>query len=140
MGTKLGTNYHPPSLVQLPSKGNKWFVLVTKPQELQEPGKSAQVRRSTKTTDKRLTQSRLPAITNDIYGEFDKALNTAPLQAHAELCQRVIKVFPHLLVLVNAVTGIVFRYPWHQNATELFYVLFVFDIRKDSPKGVMQSR
>ncbi|MCF2870775.1 phage integrase SAM-like domain-containing protein [Octadecabacter sp. G9-8] len=74
----MGTNYHPPSLVQIPTKGNKWFVVITKPQELQQASKNKQVRRSTKTTDKRLAEARLPGIANDIYKEFDRDLKPQP--------------------------------------------------------------
>ncbi len=49
-------------------------MVVTKPQELQDTSKSKQVRRSTGTTDKRLGESRLPEIANDIYREFDTEL------------------------------------------------------------------
>lgn len=77
LGTKLGTNYHPPSLVQIPSKGNKWFVVVTRPTELQT-GSNIQVRRSTGTSDKRTAEAAMPAIAMDIYAEFDAALNRLP--------------------------------------------------------------
>lgn len=58
-------------------------MVVTKPKELQDVGKNTQVRRSTRTTDKRLAQSRLPAIANDIYGEFDSALMAMPQEARS---------------------------------------------------------
>ena len=77
MGTKLGTkslqSYHPPKLIQVPSKGNKWFVVVTKPKDLQR-GKNLQVRRSTGTTDQRIAETRMPALAEKIYAEFDKEL------------------------------------------------------------------
>lgn len=65
-------------MVQLPSKDNKWFVVVTKPPELQAASKNKQVRRSTSTTDKRLAEARLPGIANDIYKEFDRDLRPKP--------------------------------------------------------------
>lgn len=80
MGTRLGTNYHPPSLVQIPSKGNKWFVVITKPTELQA-GSNIQVRRSTGTSDKRTAETAMPGIASQIYREFDAALNAQPTPA-----------------------------------------------------------
>lgn len=77
LGTKLGTNYHPASLVQIPSKGNKWFVVITKPTELQA-GSNIQVRRSTGTSDKRTAEGAMPGIAVEIYAEFDAALNRLP--------------------------------------------------------------
>lgn len=74
MGTNLGTNYHAPSLTQIPSKGNKWYVVVTKPPELQKSSKNKQIRRCTGTTDKNLAETRLPEIATKIYHEFDALL------------------------------------------------------------------
>ena len=75
MGTKLGANYHPPRLVQIPTKGNKWFVLITKPTELQTTS-NIQVRRSAGTTDKRTAEAAMPRIAMEIYQEFDQALDS----------------------------------------------------------------
>jgi hypothetical protein len=74
LGTNLGTNYHPPKLVRIPSKGDKWFVVITKPVELQGSSTNIQVRRSTKTTDRRKAEAALPGIASAIYQEFDAAL------------------------------------------------------------------
>jgi hypothetical protein len=60
--------------VQIPSKGDKWYVVITKPKELQAKSKNLQVRRSTGTTDERRAQAAMPGIAADIYKEFDAAL------------------------------------------------------------------
>ncbi|MGO4909024.1 DUF6538 domain-containing protein [Pseudorhodobacter sp. W20_MBD10_FR17] len=70
----MGTNFHPPKLIQIPSKGNKWYVVITKPVELQGSSTNIQVRRSTKTTDRRKAESAMPSIATAIYAEFDTAL------------------------------------------------------------------
>lgn len=74
MGTNLGTNYHPPRLIQIPTNGNKWFVVITKPTTLQGTSANIQVRRSTGTTDKRKAEAAMPGIATKVYQEFDKAL------------------------------------------------------------------
>lgn len=71
----MGTNYHPPKLVQIRSKGNKWFVVITKPPSLQGTSSNIQVRRSTRTTDRRKAEAALPGIASAIYQEFDSELN-----------------------------------------------------------------
>jgi hypothetical protein len=78
MGTKMGTKYHPSRLVQLPAKGNKWYVHVTRPKELQT-SKNLIVRRSTGTTDEKIARKLQYKITQEIYSEFDAALTSAPL-------------------------------------------------------------
>lgn len=78
MGTKVGTKYHPSTLVQLPAKGNKWFVVVTLPKALQTT-KNLRRRKSTGTTDHRTAKSLQHQITQEIYAEFDEALKPAPL-------------------------------------------------------------
>lgn len=83
----MGTNYHPPKLVKIPSKGDKWFVVITKPVELQGTNSNIQVRRSTKTTDRRKAEAALPGIASAIYQEFDTALlvvqkQSTPIQFH----------------------------------------------------------
>ena len=85
MGTIMGTRYHPSTLIQLPAKGNKWYVVVTKPLELQTTS-SIRVRRSTGTTDEKLARSKQHGITQAIYKEFDIAL-APPKQTLAELCE-----------------------------------------------------
>lgn len=70
----MGTNYHPAKLVQIPSKGNKWYVVVTKPSSLQAISKNIQVRRSTGTTDKREAEIRSHRLAAEIYAEFDTAI------------------------------------------------------------------
>lgn len=77
MGTKMGTKYHASSLVQLPAKGNKWYVVVTKPKELQTPG-SIKVRRSTGTIDPKIARGLQLKLTQEIYAEFDEALKPTP--------------------------------------------------------------
>jgi integrase len=77
----LGTNYHPPRLVQIPTKGNKWFVVITKPTTLQGTSSNIQVRRSTGTTDKRKAEAAMPGIATEVYREFDKALDVKDQQA-----------------------------------------------------------
>jgi integrase len=83
MGTKSGTIYHPSTLVQLPAKGNKWYVVVTKPKELQTEG-SIKVRRSTGTSDRRIARTVQTKLTQEIYAEFDAAL-TPKVPTLAEL-------------------------------------------------------
>lgn len=70
----MGTNYHPAKLVQIPSKGNKWYVVVTKPKALQSISKNVQVRRSTGTADQREAEIRLHRLAAEIYAEFDTAI------------------------------------------------------------------
>lgn len=77
----MGNNYHPPRLVQIPTKGNKWFVVITKPTTLQGTSANIQVRRSTGTTDKRKAEAAMPGIATKVYQEFDKALNVKEQQA-----------------------------------------------------------
>ncbi|PWG16184.1 site-specific integrase [Salibaculum griseiflavum] len=71
MGTKH--QYLPTTLVQIPSKGNKWFVVATKPLELQT-GKNIQRRVSTKTTDRREAGRRWHEIEAEIWANFDKQI------------------------------------------------------------------
>jgi len=66
-------DYHPSTLVQLKAKGNKWYVSVTKPPQLQTPS-SMQERRSTGTTDKKIAEQRQHDKTQEIYLKFDKLL------------------------------------------------------------------
>lgn len=73
----MGTKYHPSTLVQLPAKGNKWYVVVTKPKELQSAG-SNKVRRSTGTVDMKIARGMKMQLTQEIYDEFDEALKPAP--------------------------------------------------------------
>lgn len=76
----MGTNYHPPRLVQIPTKGNKWFVVITKPTTLQGASANIQVRRSTGTTDKRKAEAAMPGIATEVYREFDRALDVKDQQ------------------------------------------------------------
>ena len=82
----MGTRYHPSTLIQLPAKGNKWYVVVTKPVELQSTS-NIRVRRSTGTTDQKLAKSKQHSITQSIYKEFDAALATQK-QSLAEICEK----------------------------------------------------
>lgn len=72
MGTTSGTKYHPTTLVQLPSKGNRWFVQATLPKPLQ--GKNKQKRVSTGTSDRKLAERLQHEITKQIYDGFDEQL------------------------------------------------------------------
>lgn len=49
-------------------------MVITKPVELQGSSTNIQVRRSTKTTDRRKAESAMPSIATAIYAEFDTAL------------------------------------------------------------------
>ena len=77
MDITMDTTYQPSTLNQLSAKGGKWYVFVTKPTELQSRPKE-QVRRSTGTTDEKLAKHKQHQITQNIYAEFDKALNRDP--------------------------------------------------------------
>ncbi len=66
-------DYHASRLIQVKSKGNKWYVQVTKPRELQSP-KSKQEKRSTGTTDRKAAEKRQHQITQEIYARFDQML------------------------------------------------------------------
>ena len=68
-------NYHPPTLSQIPSKRNMFYVVITKPEELRDGKATIQVRRSTGTTDQRIARTRMPKIAEQIYAEWDKLLD-----------------------------------------------------------------
>lgn len=110
MGTTLGTTFHPPSLIQIPSKGNKWFVVVTKPDELRIYSKGKQVRRSTGTADKKLAETRSVQIANEIYEEFQKEIDDIHLKAKARLYDPAarlttqISVDPNTCITTDAFT------------------------------------
>ncbi len=67
--------YHGSKLVKLSSKGDKYYVQVTKPIELQSKS-SKQIKRSTGTTDIKEAQRRQHGITEAIYQEFNDALKS----------------------------------------------------------------
>lgn len=67
-------DYHAPKLVRLPSRGNVWYVVVTKPVSLRKRPNDKQARRSTKTTDFKEAQKRLHRIAGEIYAEFGNPL------------------------------------------------------------------
>ena len=73
MGTTLGTTFRAPTLVRVPSKGDKWYVYVTKPESLQTSS-SKQERRSTGTTDEKVAKERAHDIVKEIYAEFERKL------------------------------------------------------------------
>lgn len=110
MGTTLGTTFHPPSLIQIPSKGNKWFVVVTKPDELRLYSKGKQVRRSTGTSDKKLAETRSVQIANEIYEEFQNEIDEIHLKAKARLYDPAarlttqISVDPNTCITTDAFT------------------------------------
>lgn len=82
----LNRGYAPPSLTQIPSKGNVWHVIITKPESLRGGKKNIQVRRSTGTTDRRLARIKQSQIVEEIYAEWDRQLERDPfielLEAH----------------------------------------------------------
>lgn len=63
-------DFHPPKLIQLPSRGNVWYVVVTKPLALRKSPNDKQARKSTKTTDYKVAERRLHRIAAEIYSEF----------------------------------------------------------------------
>ena len=65
-------DYHASSLVKVPSKKNTYYVYVTRPKKLQFKGKQA--KRSTRTTDLKIAQSRQHQLTEQIYQEFSSQL------------------------------------------------------------------
>ena len=69
MVKNLGHTYHPSTLTRMKAKGNKWYVFVTKPTELQSRPKE-QVRRSTGTTDEKLDKHKQHQITQNIGVDF----------------------------------------------------------------------
>ena len=82
----LNRGYAPPSLTQIPSKGNVWYVIITKPETLRGGKANIQVRRSTGTTDHRLARIKQSPIVEEIYAEWDRLLERDPfielLEAH----------------------------------------------------------
>jgi integrase len=64
--------FHKSSLIQIKSKQNKWYVVVTKPKELAHTGK--QIRRSTGTSDLKEAEKLQHSITDDIYRLLDRQL------------------------------------------------------------------
>lgn len=63
-------DFHPPKLIQLRSRGNVWYVVVTKPLALRKSPNDKQARKSTKTTDYKVAERRLHRIAAEIYSEF----------------------------------------------------------------------
>ena len=82
----LNRGYPPPSLKQLPSKGNVWYVIITKPEQLRDGKKNIQIRRSTGTTDSRTARAKQSQIVEGIYAKWDRLLERDPfvelLEAH----------------------------------------------------------
>lgn len=74
----LNRGYQPPSLKQLPSKGNVWYVIITKPESLRDGKSNIQIRRSTGTTDERTAKAKQSKIVEDIYAEWDSLLERDP--------------------------------------------------------------
>lgn len=74
----LNRGYAPPSLTQIPSKGNVWYVIITKPEALRGGKKNIQVRRSTGTTDHRIARTKQSKIVEEIYAEWDRLLERDP--------------------------------------------------------------
>ena len=67
-------DYNPPRLVQVPSKGNMWYVSITKPLALQS-GSNKQIKKSTRTTDRREAEKRVNKIVTTMYTLFDDSLS-----------------------------------------------------------------
>ena len=67
-------DYNPPRLVQVPSKGNMCYVYITKPPALQS-GSNKQIKKSTRTTDRREAEKRVNKIATTIYRLFDDSLS-----------------------------------------------------------------
>ncbi|MDU8913365.1 tyrosine-type recombinase/integrase [Aestuariicoccus sp. MJ-SS9] len=90
----MAGDYHPPTLVQVPSKGNRWYVYVTKPKALQKKG-GKQAKKSTNTTDERIARQRMHGIAQEIYDGFDRDLKPEryPLQ---DAIERLVSVAPEL--------------------------------------------
>ena len=74
----LNRGYLPPSLKQIPSKGNVWYVIITKPEKLRDGKKNIQIRRSTGTTDSRIARAKQSQIVEEVYAEWDKLLDRDP--------------------------------------------------------------
>ena len=81
-GTTLGTTasikYEKSTLKKLPSKGNYYYVICTKPHELRRNSHDKQKRLSTKTRDHREASKLWDKLEREIYAEFDKALQRDP--------------------------------------------------------------
>ena len=94
-GTKHGTkkalnarencDYPVHSLVQIPSKNNQWYVVVTKPVALRDGKKNIQVRRTTKTSDYKIARKLEHGIIAQIYAEWDVALDANKTDPFIEL-------------------------------------------------------
>jgi hypothetical protein len=74
----LNRGYLPPSLKQIPSKGNIWYVIITKPEPLRDGKKNIQIRRSTGTSDSRIARAKQSQIVEEVYAEWDKHLERDP--------------------------------------------------------------
>ena len=81
----LNRVYPPPSLTQIPSKGNFWYVIITKPEALRDGKKNIQIRRSTGTSDERSARIKQSEIVERIYAEWDILLERDPFVELLEL-------------------------------------------------------
>ena len=75
LNARENCDYPAHSLVQIPSKNNQWYVVVTKPVALRDGKKNIQVRRSTKTSDYKIARQLEHGIIAKIYAEWDAALD-----------------------------------------------------------------
>lgn len=76
----MSRSYHPSTLTRVPSKGDRFYVFVTTPDQLRGVfGK--QRKKSTGTTDEKIARERQHELTDQIYKEFDAKLTT---HKHAE--------------------------------------------------------
>ena len=70
--------YEPTQLIQMPSKGNYWFVIGRKPEELRVKDKDNRQRLSTKTRDKRQANLLWRSIEAELYALWDSQLTKDP--------------------------------------------------------------
>ena len=78
MGTTESIKYEKSTLKKLPSKGDYYYVICTKPHELRRSPSDKQKRISTKTKNHREASKLWDKLEREIYAEFDKALQRDP--------------------------------------------------------------
>tara|TARA_B110000971_G_scaffold212730_1_gene242545 strand:- start:19 stop:939 length:921 start_codon:yes stop_codon:yes gene_type:complete len=85
LNARENCDYPVHSLVQIPSKNNQWYVVVTKPVALRDGKKNIQVRRTTKTSDYKIARKLEHGIIAQIYAEWDVALDANKTDPFIEL-------------------------------------------------------
>ena len=70
--------YHKPELRRVSGKSS-WYVFITKPIELQTQN-NKQIRKSTRTTDRKLAEKRMHGIAASIFEQWDRQLYVDPLE------------------------------------------------------------